>query len=299
MKFALSKTVLTDWEEKIPAGLYRGLFVRFSGTNNTGYTLSAADIGNFKLTLNGEQIMFISSDFLADLNNQWFGYQEASSTSGGSFAFSFIVPFYRPGFPSGLHVKPDDELYLALQVGGNVSSYVANWKIEVDTLPTNEPEKYILRILQANETVGGAVTYKKRIPNENVFELFLKGSNVSKVQIERDGELVYSSSYNNLIAESSLRNRVESSTVNYADLVLGDQVSDMLSDQVDVEFTTTASDTVYIQYISFAFDNERKRQSFNLRQNEVEKRIAPIKAKRPREIEVVRSPELEQKLVLL
>lgn len=305
MKFALSKTTLTNWQERIPAGLYKGIQLRFSGTNTTGNALAVSDIGNLTITLNGEQIMFIPTGFLADLNNQWYGYQESSSTAGGSFAHTLFIPFEYPGFPNGLHVKPEDELFLELQVGSNVSTYVSSWTIDVNLEYTNEPEKYIMRILPANETYNGSGQFKKRVPNENVFEVYVSGSNISRVAVERDGELIHESDYNSLISNTSLRRRVESALVSYASLPLGDQVSDMLSDSVDITVQTSASTTVNIEYISFKFDPERKNRSRQLVQNRVMRRIAPIQQKRPKDVVVTREvakdvvPDVEKTPIFL
>ena len=305
MKFALSKTTLQNWEERLPAGLYKGIHLRFSGTNTTGNALSVGDIGNLTVTLNGEMIMFIPTGFLSELNNQLYGYAESSSTTGGSFAFGLFIPFSYPGFPSGLHVKPDDDLFLGLQVGSNVSTYVSSWTIEVNMVETNEPEKYIMKILPANESHGGSGTFKKRIPNKNVFEVYVNGANISRVTVERDGELLHEADYNSLISETSLKRRVEGSLVSYVALTLGDQVSDLLSDTVDIQYTLSAGDTVYIQYIAFDFNPERKTRSVQIVKNRVQSRVAPIANKRPQEVNVTRelvkdaSPQTETAALIL
>ncbi|MHA1757967.1 MAG: hypothetical protein ACTSVV_14430 [Promethearchaeota archaeon] len=289
MKFILSKSDLNNWEEKIPVGNYKGLHLRFSGTNDTGQALSSADIGNITFSLNGEQLFFVPSGFLADLNNQMYGYVEESSASGGAFSISLFLPFEIPEFPNGLHINPEDDAYLGLQVGSNVDTKVVSWSIDVNGVLTGDPENYILKSHSANETVTGAVTIKNKLPQENIFSVYVKGSNISRLLLERDGELVHECDYNSALAETSLRTRVESSLVGYVALPCGDQVSDLLSDDVSLQVTTTDADTIYIQLLHVGFDSKRQTKSLSDLNNQVAKRLSPIQRKKPEAVETAKN----------
>ncbi len=284
MKFTLSKTVLTNWEERIPAGLYKGIHVRIAGTANSGQTLAKGDVGNFTLNLNGQQIAFLPDAFLSDLNNQWFGYNEFASASAGAFTYGLFIPFEIPGYPNGLYVAPDDALFLGLQVVAAVATKVSSWAIDVNVEHTGEAERYVPQYLPANVTVGGAVTDKRKVPNVNIFKIWLTGASITRIQLERDGQLLHEGAYASLLSNTSLKNRVEAALATYIELACGDQVSDMLSDDVQLQFTASGATTAYIMYLSIMADGNRNTKAQSVRASDVARRLDKVRQSRPAEI---------------
>lgn len=286
MKYSFSKTVLTAWEEKIQAGNYRGLHVRLAGTNLGGQTLAKGDLGNLYMTLNGEQIHFAPDDWLSDMNNQFWGYNEFTSAVGAAFTYGIYLPFHLPGFPNALTVKPDDTLTLGFQPAGTVATKVSSWAIDINTVESNEPEKYIPRFLPAYESAAAATVIKRRINNKNIYAIWITGANLTRVQVERDGELLHEAAYASLLSQTSLFTEVEAALATYIYIPLGDQVSDFLSEAVDVQITASGASSPKILYCSIDADPTRRSRSAEILQNKLIRRVEPIRANSGRSAEM-------------
>lgn len=294
MKFIGSLTQTTNWEKEIPAGIYKGIHLRFSGTNLSGQTMAIGDIGTLTFSINGQQTHFVPTGALADILNQWHGYVESSSTAGSSFAFGLFLPFEFPGFKNGLHVSPGDNAFIGLQVASAVATKVSSWTIEINGVYSNELENYILKMLPANQSYSGAITLKERIPNENILSVYVYSTTVTRVALDRDGEQLHECSYNALISETSLRRSVEDSAITYGELLCGEQVSDMLSDDVQLQLTTSGSGTATVVYVAVGFDRKRRSQSVQQKISKVSARLAPITSKRPADVEVAKMVEVAE-----
>lgn len=284
MKLLFSRNATTNFLEEIShVGLLKGIFLRIYGTANSGQTMAISDIGNIRFQVNGQQDIFISTTILQAINSMWYGFMEASSVSASAFSFALFVPFEVPDFPNSRLLQPSDDVYLGIDMAAAVATKVSSWTIEAYGIPGTTPEWYQMKLQPANRySVAG--TSRKQVPGENIFRVWLNGTYITDVQLERDGELLYSAKYAAIKAETSRKNRVESALVSYLELETGETVNDFLTDNVELQVITSQSDTVLIQFLSIGLNGSRKSDSLRYLTNELTKRNSNIRAKRPADV---------------
>lgn len=80
----------------IPAGVYRSLKFRYSGTADTGVTGTKDEVGTVRYVLNGEETPVFTPARLWELNQRLrHGINRFSSAEAGAYEFNVVHPFHK------------------------------------------------------------------------------------------------------------------------------------------------------------------------------------------------------------
>lgn len=242
----------SDFVANLKPGNFKHLVIRFSGTADTSQTLAAADFGDIFVQRNGRKIIQVDTAFLSDLGNQFGGYLEQVSNAGGAYSFAFIIPFYMPELPkNALYVDQEDKVIVGVNFGSGMATKIGSNNIttRISAKESNFPMNYILRILNADRS-GINGNSNELIQDNNVVKAFLKGTYITDVFAQVDGDVRYNDTYAQIKADASFEKRVETALVSYLELNFLDNYADLANHRVTVEVKTSQSDTVYITYFS-------------------------------------------------
>ena len=242
---------------KIPAGNYKEFVLHYSGTNGAT-AVAAADLGTARLTFRGRQIQFVSIDRLQAINNLKGGAILFSSTASGALDAVAFLPQAVPGdLLNVLHVDNSDNVYLELNFS-TAGGLVASGTVSIYGVERDGVQKYFNMLNNYDVTLGSGI-YRERMPFENIYEIFIENdSALDRLHIFKDGSTVADAAKTALQALTNFENFIEtySSSLSYIDLELAKtkQLDESLSDDVSVEYSTSASATLnnVVNSIDFA-----------------------------------------------
>ena len=293
LKFIANQAALQgQFEQEISQGLYSGIHIRLSGTNNASQAVAHSDIEFVFVRVNGKEIVRVPGTFLKELDNQLYGFVQATSTPGGAFDLAFHIPLELPGFPNSLFVDSGDTVTVGITEGSGFATAVSAGTYEIYGELGESGQNYLAKMLTDNITQSAAGTVREKIPNVNIQSIWINESSanvLNRINIERDGKLVLAAPYDVLINYSSMFTRIESTGATWVYASLGNAVSDLLSDDVQMEITFDAAGTANIVYLSFEFEPEKRRRSNAFKNQDVQNRIDKVQPKRPSDISAVKS----------
>lgn len=182
---------------QVPAGRYSALFLRLTGTTDTGQTLSNADVGTIRFNRYGAQVVNATWDHLAKMSNLFGGFIEATFPTAGATATSIVVPFSVPGagLPNTAFIASDTECNLYLDALSTLSTRFGANAISLSVYGIEEalvPETYQLVIAPANQTAGGAGSFVLQVPGRNTALLVAEDSSsvVTSIFLTVDGRVI-------------------------------------------------------------------------------------------------------------
>jgi hypothetical protein len=79
----------------LPPEKYKGIFISFDGTNQSGQTFVSANLGTLSLYVNGIQKWVVDLEIMSDIVNLEKGVCAESSTQNSTFLHTVYVPFNR------------------------------------------------------------------------------------------------------------------------------------------------------------------------------------------------------------
>ena len=112
MRFIASGNMLTQRHTvDLPVAQYEALYLYMSGTNNSSQTVALSDMNNIRVNRSGQDLVNVDFDRLESIVDLKHGLTVNSSSSGSSFEFAFLIPFYvgqKGEFPNALDVQQSD-----------------------------------------------------------------------------------------------------------------------------------------------------------------------------------------------
>lgn len=181
---------------QVPAGRYTGIMLRLTGTTTTSQTLTTADIGQLRVQRNGNQVYSATWDHAAKMSNLFGGFIEATTPEAGATAVSCLIPFQIPGagLPNALFVASDTEMFVFLDALAVLATRFGANAISLTAIGIEEaliPETYQPYVAPANQSAGGAGTFKQQVPGKNTALLVVEDASsvVTSIQVEIDGRL--------------------------------------------------------------------------------------------------------------
>lgn len=279
-KFLLSEDAAGDFERILPPGVLAGLYIVIRGTNNSGQTLTHADLPEITINDGGRTDQRWTGALLKQYNNQKFGAVESTSTAAGAIGLAMFVPFFLPGLKSAKHIRSGDKVSLLYRAPSTYATKVANATVRVYGILSNEPEKYTLRSLPANITAAGATTKTEVLPQLNINQILLTSTVVDRVVYRREGKEISVANYADLISATAMFSRIETvADVTHLSIVAGENPTDFVAETTELELDFSGAGTATIQTISVAFNGERFNETVAQRASEVQKRIEQVAPK--------------------
>lgn len=235
---------------QLPRGLWRGLFVRWTGTNAGGQAVNLAQLGTVRVNLMGTDIVNCLVSFLSALGNLKSGVAEFASATGGAYAASVYIPFHTYfDLQNSLYAANDESIQIELR-NTVTTAIVTGGTVEVYALQGIHPMRYVPTLINQNVQAGGAGLVSDIVQSRNVSSLYVTdNAQLSIMQVETDGRLRINANRGAIGAFSNFENRVETA-ITLFELNLNPHgiVSDALSDTVKVMFQVSAATTVLMHY---------------------------------------------------
>lgn len=263
---------------KFAADLYEAFLLRLTGTQAPAAAMTVGEVGRIKYTEHGRPIVDCDFDMLHFYNELKGGDIELTGEAAtNAFAYSCLIPRH---FQDGVvhAITADDEPQFVLQFGPNAVAGIASGTCDLYGIPRESGEQpYRLKISQRDFPISGASTPVEHILEENVLGLYFDraglGPNNTAVKasygvdadwtdlvIKKDGKDLISSSVGALQAKSNAYNRIEAS---YSRLFEAEMVSDRveiseaLSDDIELAFRTTGAVTIRCLVLSADFTDDK------------------------------------------
>lgn len=258
MKFIDSVDMnVTNWQTRVLAGKYEGLFLRFSGTQTGATAPTPANLGRMLLKYHGKQKQLFSVAEMRDYNNKKYGAVETVQSAGDTQAFSFgvFVPFAHPQDDENiLWVENDTACKLEWQPDSVLAARVsADSVMRVMGVEKDGTMSYILGFNRVEIPLVVGNTRPEPITPYSVCSVLIEYSaNIDSVQLDVDGDtLVSNAEIVELVDMDSLKNRIETYPTlagSYAeiDLIGTRKLQDALNNDVQLKLTGSAADTISV-----------------------------------------------------
>lgn len=243
---------------KVPSGRYLGLFVRLTGTTDSGQTLALSEIGGFRLQRGGTVIQSETFEFYSDFNDLTRGFPEATLPTAGATSTSCFIPFFAPGLRNTMEVTNDEELVLFFDPASGLSTEFGANAITVEVqgiIETEVAESYQLEIVTQDFTASATGKKSVTITKNNVAYLLLVdgASSVSTVQLDVDDRnIIPSVDLDVLNSWANMEWRVEASGNNIVPLQTGSvgSLGSYLNNSTILLPTFTSTGTLQITVLS-------------------------------------------------
>ena len=226
------------------------LVLLFTGINQAGQVGALSDLGSGRTTYFGEQAHNVDYQALGDVGDINYGSNLFSSTDGGAFTATVVIPNYAPTFENGLQVVSQSD-FIFEHVPGDQGTVFASLNCTVYAIYSDVPANYVYRMLRDNQNEDGAVNSKPyQLNRRNIESIFLKDVDdaLTLVSLTQDGDQVLTpQSYTLLEAMTLYDNRLEATSVNRAKII---------THTPGIPQTTVNRDTVIELTSSGAFDAE-------------------------------------------
>jgi archaellum component FlaF (FlaF/FlaG flagellin family) len=250
--------------KELPLGTIKGLFIRYTGTNDAGQTATLANLGTVRVNYKGNDIVNTTVSFFNLFNNLKNGVSEFSSAVGAAFVASIYVPFHAPWDESnGLYVAKGDLATIDLRFSG-LSGVAASGVVEVYYVSAVGIANYIPLLINQNIQAGGAGQVVDEYQQFNISALYVteNAAITGQVNVYRDGRTLIQSTQAVLEANSNMMNRVETALA-FFEINLNplQQVANSLSSNVSVNITVNGATTIVVTFLAFLFDDKIRNAS--------------------------------------
>lgn len=256
---------------KIPRGTHKEFFIRFEGQAQAGKMVTLADCGTVRVNIGGTDRHNLSFSLLSSLNNLKRGVAEASSVTGGAFAFSAALPFHLWEDNTNGEYFDLDEGYIQLNFPNMTSTLIVSGTVTISTLEAPAVTSYTMSLIQRNIQVGGAGQAAIELEFRDINSLYLRENAViSNVLVVTDSEEKANNSQATLKAESNNVNRVETAIDVYEiDLNPYQEIRSGLNKETRIVLNTTGSANIDLVAELIRSSSDKVRKSLNYRSEKV------------------------------
>ena len=189
---------------ELPPGSYKALYLYLTGTNETGATITRANLGDVRF------IRGASTIWEASLERLWgavdllyrgdYGKQRFTSTISAAYEMSFVIPFHVPGDNSVLQVLRGDRLQFN---HSSLTAITLDARMVVFGRPAVGIQNYFPIWRNFSVQAEGAVVEPQRFSRRNLQFLTLDhDANHSNVRLSKDGRLIYDEKISGTAADS-------------------------------------------------------------------------------------------------
>jgi len=245
----------------IPKGQYGLFLIRYSGQAAANQTVATTDLGNVILNANGNDKINVDVDLLSQLSNVYGGAIEASSVTGGAFAFSVIVPVAAWFDSKNIYdISERDKVYFKLDFP-NIASKIVSGTVAIYAKPRHGVMSYWHKILSRTVVSGGAGTITDTLPVANISEVYLKNpaALVSQIQLIKDGKVYVDGDTGSELAYSNWIHLLESSiTLLAIEFVESKDIREAISQSLSYKYNFTGAGNLAQYYSAIEFVDANK-----------------------------------------
>lgn len=246
----------------IPPGMFEAFYLHLSGDAAAGESLVPSEFGRVRLHQEGRPIVNVDFDNLRTINNLQMGLAIDTATAGGANELGVVIP---RGFLDGnvQRIIEADNVQVEIEYGATfttvfTSSDSATQKVYGLVRETGQMA-YNLQIHQQDHTYGSGV-FELPIRTENVCAIYVvKGTagDLDRVRAVKDGREFCNIATVDFQELSDIVNRHEQTTASgMMEIAIAEPgaITDMLSDDVVLEFTTSPAAPYTQETIVFSAD---------------------------------------------
>ncbi len=259
----------------LPVAQYGSLVVEYNVTTSTGNAMTRANAGNVILNFNNKDVVNVDAEFLNLVGNLYGGVTKfVSTTAGANYMFTPIPLSSWSDSTNILDVSENDKCYIKLDFS-SLSAISASGSVNIYGKTKLGVMNYLHKITSRNIIVSGATTFTDSMLVNNVSQLYLKApSNVSNVQILKDGETIVDCSVELINNYSDFVHQLESTQSLIAiDFAETKDLREVLGTQISYKYTFTAATTLN-QYFSFLeFTQAKAIESKNKTLNKIQSKL--------------------------
>lgn len=204
-------------------GRIEGLLVLAEGTNASGQTGAASDVGRFIIERNGDQTHNRTFDVFQNIGDIRAGTNLATSTSASTFRMSCFIPFFEVGFPNALNITGPSELNVRFQPAAGQSTTFDSLNVKVYAQIVDHGEAYQYYMLGNDLNLSGATQKVEPLNRQNISSLYLSDpdTELNKVQLEASEQIAVSNiDFNALQAYTIYNNRIEDASFTLAQIMV-------------------------------------------------------------------------------
>lgn len=275
---------------QIPKGNYSYLFLE-SEELKIGDVAALTVATSVILRLNGRQIFSSDILILEPIDNILWGMPTVACAALESQVhgceIALVIPFEFPGIPNALDIDKRDNFSFGWREGIITEGTLSVYGVE----SPYTPENYIPKLDKLEVTGTGRQVFT--IAGENNYIHFLQARDTGDMlTVLKDGVNIYHCYVVEVLRFTEIMNRIEAGTLDTALLHLAPSytVTDVLSDNVEVEIIHAAPGTSTLYVYTLDFDPDRIDTSADKQILKSEGKVNVIAAKKPEIRKIVPIP---------
>jgi len=238
-------------------GSYGGFLIRYSGTAQTGQTVTTTNLGNIILNSGGDDKINVDVDMLQQANNLYGGFIESNSTAGGAFNFSVFIPTGAWFDPKNVYnLTKEMQTYFKCDFPAMTSTLISSGTIQISGILQQGVHSYWHKMFSYNVVSGGASILTNTIAKANIIELYLKNpaALISQMQLIKDNQTFVNGNVANELAYSNYIHEVESSSTFLAvEFAQSKDIRQAISRTLTYNYTFTGAGTLAQYYSAIEF----------------------------------------------
>ena len=249
----------------VARGQYGLFLIRYSGTAAAAYTVTTTDLGNVIFNWNGNDKINVDVDLLSQLGNVYGGAIESSSSVGGAFAFSIVIPTAAWFDSKNIYdISQGDSVYFKLDYPLLTAAKVASGSVSIYAKPRTGVMQYIHKILSKSVVSSGAGIITDSLQVPNIIETYIKNpaALISNLQLSKDNKLKVDGDTASELAYSNWIHLLESSitllAIEYAESM---NVQEANSNNLQYKFTFTGAGNLAHYYSAIEYTPQKTAES--------------------------------------
>lgn len=261
---------------QVTPGRYEAFGLFLNGTHSATPLAEATDFGRVRLSEQGRDLVNMDILQLRRWNTLKGGFSSQAVTGSAAALYAWIIP--RAYYDDNVHlVIESDLLQVQCQFGANFATRLPSGTMELyGFLRDTGTMKYALKAIQLDDSLAANATEPIPIRDENVLAVYYEdSSSITRIRASRDGEEVCNVARLAQIRFSDLRNQTDSlatantegtganfnSALTEVQFAEPGAIGDFLSDDIQLEVTTSGAFTFKVVVVSADFTPARLRQS--------------------------------------
>ncbi|MBD3196327.1 MAG: hypothetical protein GF317_14810 [Candidatus Lokiarchaeota archaeon] len=259
----------------VPPGTYSHFYFRFDADASAAETITR-DIGRIRLNLNGKEIVNLDFDLLQFINDLEGGYPEAVQNEGGVCSYTALLPAFYKDMENVFYVGEDDRLVIYFNYNSTqIDKIEQDDSFQIGGIHSRGQQTYWRTMFQEIPNLINGTSPETFEAVENLVSLYYNNSNITRILMEVDGEVIVNAEAETIQSISNILNQKEASysSIYKIDLTQGNSIGKLLSDEIKITFTTSDTDTPDLVFNGIMFDDRRLTKSRNSFLNQYTRRV--------------------------
>lgn len=230
----------------LPHGSYGAFVIMFEGTNG-GVAATRDDLGQVQLTWNGNPLINVDAELISYLDDLKLGFSTFTSVVSDTLLVSLFIPCGMFADDNNCYlIDKNDQVYFKLDYPDLADLAGISGTVSIYGIPKMGINNYWMSLQSRNVVAGGAGLISDTYRVNNISQVYLKNySNVSKIQLTKDGDLKFDGNTDSIKALSDINNRVESAgDIIELDFNPTKSIFEIIGNEIGYQYTFDGADTL-------------------------------------------------------